>query len=68
MVRDIKALDFADETRDPASIHPYDGPSCAVGSKIGPRWVGLLPTAGSDLAVRRCHQIIWIWAIPSPAE
>ena len=42
--------------------------SCAVGSKIGPRWVGLLPTAGSDLAVRPCHQIIWIWAIPSPAE
>ena len=25
-VRDIKALDLADETRDPASIHPYDGP------------------------------------------
>ena len=24
--RDIKALDLADETRDPASIHPYDGP------------------------------------------
>ena len=24
--RDIKALDLADETRDPASIHPDDGP------------------------------------------
>ena len=24
--RDIKALDLADETWDPASIHPYDGP------------------------------------------
>ena len=24
--RDIKALDLADETRDPASIYPYDGP------------------------------------------
>ena len=25
-VRDIKTLESADETRDPASIHPYDGP------------------------------------------
>ena len=24
--RDIKALELADETRDPASVHPYDGP------------------------------------------
>ena len=50
--RDIKALDLADKTRDPASIHPYDGPVpfSRWQQGIGPRWVGLLPTAGGSTA------------------
>ena len=68
-VRDIKTLESANETRDPASIHRYDGPVPLTARSTLVELVQLYAVNGWNWTVRQpVSWITWIGATLSPAE